>query len=145
MGTGPKIFLSVLGVMAVMILGVPIVAGLAKGGGASGGGSAAEPPKPYWNNQNIVGTTWIVKTERGDVTVAFQGGGIVHASHPLVLQFLNRPYLEGNWSISGNKLNVRADIPAPINQKLEFSATIEDRTIFGTGPEGERLEARQIN
>lgn len=141
MGTGPKIFLSVLGVVAVLILGVPIVAGLAKGGGGSG---PAAPPAPYWNNQNLVGTTWIVKTERGDVTVTFQGGGIVHASHPLVSQFLNRPYLEGNWSVNGNQLNVRADIPAPINQKLEFSATIEDKEIFGTGPEGERLVARQV-
>lgn len=139
MGTGPKIALGLVGTVLVLVLGLPIVAGLAKEGGVSG------PPEPHWNNENLVGTTWVVQTERGEVTVTFQGGGVVQARHPLVTQFLNQPYLEGTWSVSGDKLNISATIPPPLNQNLSITATIEGKEIYGTSPEGERLEVRQLS
>ena len=141
MGTGPKIFLGILGTLVVLIIGMPIVVGLAKGGV----GAPAGPPPPYWNNANLAGTTWMVNTEVGEATVSFKPGGQVQVRHPLLQQFAGVAYVDGTWSISGDKLSLHAMAPPPLNKSIDYVATIEEKTIYGTDPDGKRLEARQLN
>jgi hypothetical protein len=144
MGIGPKIAIGTAVVLLLLVIGVPTIAGLAKQGG--GGGSKKAGPAPYWNNDNLVGTTWEITSPRGIVTATFRSGGVAEARHPVIAQLLNQPYLEGTWNVSGDQLTLSANIPAPINQSFTVSATIEGRDIVAVNPEtGERIPVKQIN
>ena len=142
MGTGPKIAIGLLGAVLLLILVVPILAGIKKGAGG-GGGLGSGPPPPYWNTSNLPGTGWEVNSPQGIVTVTFQAGGVAQAAHPIAQQFLGQPYLQGNWNISGDKLNISASVPPPINRNISFSVNIEGEELVGE-MDGQRMSARRV-
>lgn len=129
MGTGPKIAIGAVVIIILLVVGLPIVAGLANQPQEASGqpndtaqtGTATDSPAPatvqpqvtpqpqqpqgpqQWTQQNLGGTAWsiFVPQVNSSIVIQLNPGGSATANTPMGA-------VQGNWNVSGNRLNVSA-------------------------------------
>lgn len=110
-----------VGVLVVLV-GLPMVAQLAKNDGAAtstkGDGvevshEPATSSAPTMTAQDLENTAWRVPTDEGEISVQLLPGGRAIATPPpalagMIQQMTGKSTLDGTWSLSGNSLTLTA-------------------------------------
>lgn len=146
MGTGPKVALGLVGVVLVLVLSVPILAGLAGG----------------WTEAKLVGTKWRSEQDGVEVVVTFKEGGRMGievpnlsamieaqmaqvppeqaaAIRPLIEQELQRGLPDGNWRLTEDKIYIRGPRGVP-GADQEQIITIEGNDLLLEGQKLDQVE-----
>ncbi|MCC6145736.1 MAG: hypothetical protein IT368_18165 [Candidatus Hydrogenedentes bacterium] len=105
-----KLLIGFFGVLLVLFLGLPLVAGVVQKNRGDSGGAAApvEKAPPLLKTANLTGTAWEVKTPDIPVavTIALNPGGQAVATVPpafsaLAKQMIGTDTLMGTWKAEG--------------------------------------------
>jgi len=142
----------------IVLVGLPMVAQLAKSDGASpagnGGGSYDAPVStsttsapaassaPTMTTRDLENTAWRVPTEQGDISVQLLPGGRAVATPPpalagMVQQMTGKSTLDGTWTLSGNSLTMTA---SAMGQTQTINAEIVGDQIQYQGRAATRLQ-----